>query len=184
MLLTKKRRWPARNWSSAPAPSIEKNLGDYYIFEIDKNPVACVALHVYPEQSKGELACLYVNPSHENQGIGRKLIQFVENKAREAGLERAHHALDPGVHLFSIQRRICRRHARRLAARPPREIRRERAQLEGAGEEVESLITGGGGFDGSHESPSTISDRVSTPGRAADARRPGRDCSPAKDFSL
>jgi amino-acid N-acetyltransferase len=27
-----------------------------------------------------------VNPSHENQGIGRKLIQFVENKARESGL--------------------------------------------------------------------------------------------------
>ena len=65
---------------------IEKSLGDYFIFEIDKNPVACVALHVYPEQKKGELACLYVNPSHENQGIGRKLIQFVENKAREMGL--------------------------------------------------------------------------------------------------
>ena len=66
--------------------AIEKNLGDYSIFEIDKNPVACVALHVYPEQKKGELACLYVNPLHENRGIGRKLIQFVENKAREMGL--------------------------------------------------------------------------------------------------
>ena len=66
--------------------AIEKNLGDYSIFEIDKNPVACVALHIYPEQKKGELACLYVNSSHENQGIGRKLIQFIENKGREAGL--------------------------------------------------------------------------------------------------
>ena len=66
--------------------AIEKNLGDYFIFEIDKNPVACVALHVYPEQKKGELACLYVNPLHENQGIGRKLIQYVENKAREMNL--------------------------------------------------------------------------------------------------
>jgi amino-acid N-acetyltransferase len=65
---------------------IEKNLADYYIFEIDKNPVACVALHVYPSQQKGELASLYVDPSSENQGIGRKLIQFVENKARESGL--------------------------------------------------------------------------------------------------
>ena len=66
--------------------NIEKQLGDYYIFEIDKNPVACVALHTYPEQSKGELAFLYVNPSHENQGIGRKMIQFIESKAREQGL--------------------------------------------------------------------------------------------------
>jgi len=56
------------------------------LFEIDKNPVACVALHTYQEQNKGELAFLYVSPSHENQGIGRKLIQFVENKARELGL--------------------------------------------------------------------------------------------------
>ncbi len=66
--------------------TIEKQIGDYYIFEIDKNPVACVALHVYPEQNKGELAFLFVSPSHENQGIGRKLIQFVESKARELGL--------------------------------------------------------------------------------------------------
>jgi amino-acid N-acetyltransferase len=66
--------------------AIEKNLGDYFIFEIDKNPVACVALHIYPEQKKGELACLYVSSSHENQGIGRKLIQYIENKSRETGL--------------------------------------------------------------------------------------------------
>jgi amino-acid N-acetyltransferase len=66
--------------------AIEKQLNDYYIFEIDRNPVACVALHTYAEQSKGELAYLYVNPSHENLGIGRKLIQFVESKARESGL--------------------------------------------------------------------------------------------------
>ena len=66
--------------------NIEKQLNDYYIFEIDKNPVACVALHAYSKDGKGELACLYVNPSHENQGIGVKLIQFIENKARELGL--------------------------------------------------------------------------------------------------
>ena len=66
--------------------TIERQLGDYYLFEIDRNPVACVALHSYPEHRKGELACLYVSAAHENQGIGHKLIQFVENKAREMGL--------------------------------------------------------------------------------------------------
>jgi amino-acid N-acetyltransferase len=65
---------------------IEKSLGDYFIFEIDKNPLACVALHVYPEENQGELACLYVSSSHENQGIGRKMVQFVEDRARESGL--------------------------------------------------------------------------------------------------
>ena len=46
-----------------------------------------MALHIFPEQQKGELASLFVNPAHENQGIGRKLIQFVENRARETGLK-------------------------------------------------------------------------------------------------
>ncbi|MGD9905386.1 MAG: amino-acid N-acetyltransferase [Dehalococcoidia bacterium] len=67
--------------------AIERDLADYYIFEVDKNPVACVALHVYPEKNAGELACLYVSTAHENQGIGRKLIQFVERRARELGLD-------------------------------------------------------------------------------------------------
>lgn len=67
---------------------IEQNLSDYYIFEIDKNPVACVALHIYAEQQLGELASLYVDPSHENRGIGQKLVRFVEDKAREAGLSK------------------------------------------------------------------------------------------------
>jgi amino-acid N-acetyltransferase len=65
---------------------IERDLADYFIFEVDRNPVACVALHVYPDQNQGELASLYVSPSHENEGIGRKLIQFVESRAREMGL--------------------------------------------------------------------------------------------------
>lgn len=65
---------------------MEKQIGDYFIYEIDRNVVGCIALHTHPEVNKGELAFLYVSPAHENQGIGRKLIQFVENRARELGL--------------------------------------------------------------------------------------------------
>jgi len=65
--------------------TLEKTIGDFYIFESDKNPVACVALHQL-DQTKAELACLYVSPLHENQGIGQKLVQFIENKARELGM--------------------------------------------------------------------------------------------------
>jgi amino-acid N-acetyltransferase len=66
-------------------PMIEKMIGDFYIFETDKNPIACVALHQL-DATKSELACLYVSPSHENQGIGQKLIAFAEAKARELGV--------------------------------------------------------------------------------------------------
>ena len=101
--------------------SIEKELDDYFIFEVDKNPIACVALHVYPEEDKGELACLYVRPSHENQGIGRTMVQFVESKARELGLAPAARALDPGLQLLPVEGGLRRGHARRPAARAPRE---------------------------------------------------------------
>lgn len=66
---------------------IERQIGDYYLYEIDKNPVGVVALHLYPDLKQAELAFLFVNPSHENQGIGRRLIQFAEARAREAGAE-------------------------------------------------------------------------------------------------
>jgi amino-acid N-acetyltransferase len=68
--------------------TIEKQIDDYFIFEIDGNPVACVALHVFPDQRTGELASLFVSPAHENQGIGRKLTGFVEDRARAIGLTR------------------------------------------------------------------------------------------------
>ena len=68
--------------------AIEELLEDYFLFEIDDNPVACVALHAHSEEGVGELAHLFVNPSHGNQGIGQKLVQFIEDKARENGLEK------------------------------------------------------------------------------------------------
>jgi amino-acid N-acetyltransferase len=67
--------------------AIEKQLDEYFLFEVDRNPVACVALHVYPGENKGELACLCVRPTHENQGLGRRMVQFVEDRAREAGVQ-------------------------------------------------------------------------------------------------
>jgi amino-acid N-acetyltransferase len=67
---------------------ILEHIEDYWILEVDRQPVACVALHVYPEERAGELACLYVSKTHENQGHGRKLMAFIENLAKEKGLTR------------------------------------------------------------------------------------------------
>jgi amino-acid N-acetyltransferase len=64
------------------------HIEDYWVLEVDRQPVACVALHVYAPEKAGELACLYVSKAHENQGYGRKLMAFVENLAKEKGLTR------------------------------------------------------------------------------------------------
>jgi amino-acid N-acetyltransferase len=65
---------------------IEREIEDYYVFEIDRYPVACAALHFYPEERQAELACVCVDSKHENQGIGLKLMQFAENQARSHGV--------------------------------------------------------------------------------------------------
>src|SRR4029077_13725693 len=67
--------------------AIDRQLDVFYIHEDDLNPIACVALHVFPAEKKGEVACLRVRPSHEHQGIGRRMTQFVEDRAREMGLD-------------------------------------------------------------------------------------------------
>jgi amino-acid N-acetyltransferase len=61
-------------------------LGDYWVLEIDRSLVGCVALHLYPEESKAELACLYVHKGQEGQGYGRKLMAFAEQLAAEKGM--------------------------------------------------------------------------------------------------
>jgi len=61
---------------------LEKNITDYFVFETDRNPVGCAALHMYPDENKAELASVYVDPRYENQGIGGKLIHYVESQAR------------------------------------------------------------------------------------------------------
>lgn len=68
--------------------SIEKQLGDFYVFEIDNNIVGVVAIHPYPDEKKIELASLAVSPAHERRGIGGKLAVFAESVAREQGYRR------------------------------------------------------------------------------------------------
>lgn len=65
---------------------IERQIDDFFVFEIDRAPAACAALHFYPEQGKAELACVCVDAKYENQGIGAKLMQYSESVARSAGM--------------------------------------------------------------------------------------------------
>ncbi len=63
------------------------HLSDYWVLEIDRALVGCVALHLFPEDEKAELACLYVNKGQEGQGYGRKLMAFAEQLAAEKGMK-------------------------------------------------------------------------------------------------
>ncbi len=66
---------------------ILQHIEDYWVLEVDRNLVGCVALHIYDEPKKAEIACLYVSKSHSGQGYGRKLMSFAETLAAEKGVE-------------------------------------------------------------------------------------------------
>jgi amino-acid N-acetyltransferase len=67
---------------------LEKVIGDFFVFEVDKNTVGCGALHLHPGENAAELACVYVDPRHENQGIGGKLLNYGEALAKSRGVAR------------------------------------------------------------------------------------------------
>jgi amino-acid N-acetyltransferase len=67
---------------------VDKQIDDFFVFEVDKNPVACGALHLFTADRKAELACVFVDPRQENQGIGAKMIHYAEDLARSHGLNR------------------------------------------------------------------------------------------------
>jgi len=66
---------------------VAADIGDYSVFEIDGNMVGCVALHLL-EGKTAEMGCLFVAPGHENAGIGKKLMLYAENRARDLGMKK------------------------------------------------------------------------------------------------
>ncbi len=67
---------------------IQSKIGDYHVMTIDDNVVGCVALHEYPGENAGEIACLYVKLNHEGRGYGVDLVRHAESLARAKGLPR------------------------------------------------------------------------------------------------
>lgn len=68
---------------------IQSKIKDFFVLEVDGNPIGSVAVHTYEEDSRkiAELACLFVRRSHKNKNHGRKLVAFAEETARQRGSE-------------------------------------------------------------------------------------------------
>ncbi len=66
---------------------LEREIDDFYVFEVDGNLAGCIALHRYPEARQAEMACVCVAAKYENQGIGVRMMQYVEEQARQAGVQ-------------------------------------------------------------------------------------------------
>ena len=64
---------------------------DFFVLELDGNPVGCVAVHSFDcgdGTRIAELASLCVRRAHKNKGHGRKLVAFAEETAKQRGCDR------------------------------------------------------------------------------------------------
>lgn len=66
--------------------AIEKNIDQFFVFEIDENIIACVTLYFYPDKPQvAEVGSLYVMPFYHNRGIGKKMVDYACLVAKERG---------------------------------------------------------------------------------------------------
>jgi amino-acid N-acetyltransferase len=66
--------------------AIEKNIDQFFVFEIDENIIACVTLYFYPDKPNvAEVGSLYVMPFYHNRGIGKKMVDYACMVAKERG---------------------------------------------------------------------------------------------------
>lgn len=66
--------------------SIEADINDFLVYEIDGSIVACINLHSYENGTVLEVGSVYVLPFYQNRGVGRKMVEYAcaEAKRRKA----------------------------------------------------------------------------------------------------
>ncbi len=103
-----------------PREKLEMEIGDFIVIERDGLVIGCAALHPFPQQHTGELACLALHPEYRGQQRGLRLLNHIENQARQLGLKSlfllttrtTHWFLEKGFQLtdfasLPLQRRQC-----------------------------------------------------------------------------
>ena len=68
--------------------SLEMQISMYYVIERDGMILGCAALHPFPEESAGELACLALHEDYRGENRGERLLEFMEAKASGMGINK------------------------------------------------------------------------------------------------
>lgn len=66
---------------------LEGDIEDYVVIERDGTIIGCAALHGFPEERMGELACLVLHPGYRGEQRGGRLLAHVEHTARSLALD-------------------------------------------------------------------------------------------------
>lgn len=66
---------------------LEMEIERFTVIEHDNIIIACAALYPFPDDKACELACVAVHPAHRKAGVGRILIDHLEEQARKQGYQ-------------------------------------------------------------------------------------------------
>ena len=70
--------------------SIERDIENFYLYEIDGNLVGCVLITYFDSNLDiAEINALFVQSTHQQQGIGTRLVNFACDAIKESGTSKA-----------------------------------------------------------------------------------------------
>jgi len=64
---------------------IAANYADYVVYETDERVLGCGALHRY-SNGEAEIAAIAIDPEYEEMGIGRRIVLYLMERARQEGI--------------------------------------------------------------------------------------------------
>jgi amino-acid N-acetyltransferase len=79
---------------------LEIEINKFIIIERDNMTIGCAALYPYPEEKMGEMACVEIHPDYRNSSRGDLLIQKIEERANNLGLEKIFVLTTHSIHWF------------------------------------------------------------------------------------
>lgn len=68
--------------------SVESSIGDYFVYDIDDSIIGCFRLTPFPRSKTVELGSVFVHPAYHGRHIGKTLVEYACQLAREQGKKR------------------------------------------------------------------------------------------------
>ena len=78
----------SENLKARSQEMIEAHVQDYYVYEIDGSIVACIHLRYWEALAVAELGSVYVQPFYQGKGVGKQMVNFAIDCARNKGIKR------------------------------------------------------------------------------------------------
>ena len=79
---------------------IEMEISDYIIIERDGLIIGCTALHLNLDHHYGAIACLAIHPDYQRSSRGNRLLEYINQKAKELALKKLYVLSTQTMHWF------------------------------------------------------------------------------------